>query len=161
MTGARVVDGAVTLRERRGDDETFLRDLYESTRDDLAAVDWPSEQLDAILALQWAAQKEGYRALHPAASDQIVELDGEAVGRILVDTTGSTTTIVDVALLPGARGRGLGTRLLEGVLAGARQHRSRVVLHVERSNRARHLYERLGFTVDGERGLHVAMAWTP
>ena len=67
MTGARVVDGAVILREARGDDETFLRDLYESTRDDLAAVDWPSEQLDAILALQWAAQKEGYRALHPAA----------------------------------------------------------------------------------------------
>jgi GNAT superfamily N-acetyltransferase len=54
---------------------------------------------------------------------------------------------------PGHRGRGIGTALLETVIAQAssRGHRG-ISLSVEDGNRARDLYERVGFTTVGRTG---------
>ena len=143
-----------------GDDD-FLRALYTSTRVDLEVVDWSHEQRVAFCSWQWAAQRTGYRSQHPHASDSIVEMDGVPVGRLLIDESSDVTYVVDVALVPEARGRGLGTTLLEGVQATARERRQRVVLHVEGTNPARRLYARLGFTVVAEQHPYVELAWAP
>lgn len=52
-----------------------------------------------------------------------------------------------LCVLPGYRGEGVGTRLLDAVLYGARQRSlAEISLSVENSNPARRLYERFGFT---------------
>jgi ribosomal-protein-alanine N-acetyltransferase len=56
---------------------------------------------------------------------------------------GSAQRLVGALVMPEQRGRGIGRRLIERALElcpGA------VKLHVEPDNRARHLYERVGFT---------------
>ena len=62
-----------------------------------------------------------------------------------------------VFLLPEAQGRGIGTRLVEEVLAASRATRRPVRLRVLRVNPARRLYERLGFKVTGETETHFEM----
>jgi ribosomal protein S18 acetylase RimI-like enzyme len=142
-------------------DDAFLRTLYASTRDDLDVLGWTDEQRSGFCAGQWAAQRAAYRSAHPLARDEIVEVDGVAVGRLLVDATGGDVTVVDVALVPDARGHGVGSRLLGGVLEAARAQERRVTLYVLGSNPALLLYLRLGFVVVGEQGLHLQMAWMP
>ncbi|MCC9648213.1 GNAT family N-acetyltransferase [Rubrivivax sp. JA1029] len=53
-------------------------------------------------------------------------------------------------LLPAYRRAGIGSRLIAEVLAEARDQGARVSLSVLKSNPARSLYERLGFTVTAE-----------
>lgn len=142
-------------------DDAFLEALYGSTRDDLDVLAWSELQRSAFCAGQWAAQRAAYRSAYPAARDEIVEIDGEAVGRLLVDTTSVDVTVVDLALVPEARGRGVGSRLLAEVLEAARAESRRVTLYVLASSPALRLYRRLGFEVVGEQGLHLALAWTP
>jgi ribosomal protein S18 acetylase RimI-like enzyme len=53
--------------------------------------------------------------------------------------------IVDIALLAPFRGRGIGSRLLSGLLAEADEDGLVVRIHVEYNNPAQHLYLRHGF----------------
>jgi ribosomal protein S18 acetylase RimI-like enzyme len=68
---------------------------------------------------------------------------------------------MDIALLPHARGAGVGTHLLNRVMADARGRGAAVSIHVEQLNPARKLYERLGFHQVSEAGAHVLMRWEP
>ena len=68
---------------------------------------------------------------------------------------------MDVALLPAYRGRGVGTQLLEQILAEGRQLNLPVTIHVERFNHALRLYERLGFRVEEDKGVYLFLKWTP
>jgi ribosomal protein S18 acetylase RimI-like enzyme len=142
-------------------DDDFLLALYASTRDDLDVLGWADEQRSAFCAAQCAVRRDAYRSAYPAGRDEIVEVNGVAVGRLLVDTTGDTVSVVDVALVPDARGQGIGSRLLGEVLEGARAEDRRVALYVLGSNPALRLYERLGFEVLGAQGLHLEMEWSP
>jgi ribosomal protein S18 acetylase RimI-like enzyme len=156
-----LVSEELVRRAATAEDDAFLRELYASTRADLDDLGWSPEQRTAFCDFQWRAQRRGYRSAHPDARDEIVELDGVAIGRLLVDETRDPVVVVDVALVPGARGRGHGTRLLAEVQAAARERGRRVVLHVEHADRARHLYERLGFVAVADHGLHQEMMWCP
>lgn len=55
------------------------------------------------------------------------------------------TPELSVAMLPDVRGQGLGSRLLEALLQAAGQKFAAVSLSVSADNRAKGLYERLGF----------------
>lgn len=71
---------------------------------------------------------------------------------------------LSVAVVEEARGRGLGTTLIEAVLQrAAAQGVARVSLSVDPRSRALHLYERLGFEAAGREGTSVTMvrATTP
>ena len=59
------------------------------------------------------------------------------------------TPELSMALLPGHRGRGIGTALLRRLLAEAARGSEAVSLSVSESNAARRLYERHGFAVVG------------
>lgn len=62
---------------------------------------------------------------------------------------------MDIALVPGARRRGIGTRLLRAVLEHARRDGRSVSIHVERDNPALGLYQRLGFQLREDRGVYL------
>ena len=60
------------------------------------------------------------------------------------------TPELSMALLPGYRGRGVGTRLLRHLVAAAEERYAAVSLSVSAANPARRLYERSGFVAMGE-----------
>ncbi len=148
----------VRLRPESAADEPFLRALFATTRGrELSALGGSPEQAAAFCAMQFAAQRAHYRAAFPAARFDIVELDGVPVGRLCVDRRPGELRIVDVAILPAHRGRGLGTRLLQQLSGEADAALATIHLSVEAHNPARHLYDRLGFVVRTERAPYVEM----
>ncbi len=152
-------------------DEAFLRRLYASTRDDLAGIPGlDPTQLEVLVDLQFRAQRAEYRRVFPAASHQVVLVAGRPAGRLYLDRAPGVITVVDIALLPGFRGRGLGTELLGDLQAEAATTGSAIRLEARAGGRAEALYRRLGFAPladprpEGARGPgdgDVALEWRP
>ena len=67
--------------------------------------------------------------------------------------------IMDVALLPEHRNRGVGTALLRNLQAEGAAAGKHVSIHVERFNPALRLYERLGFRPVADRGVYLLLEW--
>lgn len=141
----------IGLRAATPADRPFLLAVYASTREDeLAAVPWPQPQKVAFVAQQFEAQSAHYGREYADASVDVVEVDGADAGRLIVHRSAVEILIVDIALLPPYRGRGIGTRLLRPLLEDADERGLPVAIHVERFNPAMRLYERLGFALAEE-----------
>jgi len=146
------------LRPRTSDDRSFLASVYASTRaDELARTNWDEAQVAAFLDFQFDAQDRHYTTNYPTCAFYVIEHDGTPCGRLYLDLWPSEARVVDISLLPRYRGRGIGSQLLEGIIAQAARHGVPVSIHVERENPALRLYERLGFEVIEEKGVHLLM----
>ncbi len=153
---------AIALRPVEAADEPFLYRVYAGTREEeLAPVPWTAAQKDAFLRQQFAAQHRHYREHYPDAAFGIVLCDSVPAGGLYVARWPDEIRIVDIALLPEYRNRGIGGALLRDLLAeGARTGR-RVSIHVELFNPAWRLYERLGFAPVANRGVYLLLEWSP
>ena len=151
----------VTLRPERDDDLEFLQRLYASTRaDEMALVDWSPEQKGLFLRSQFDAQHSYYLEHFQDSRFDVVEQAGVAIGRLYVARWPDDICIIDIALLPEHRGRGLGGRMLQTLLDEAAATGKSVTIHVEINNPALRLYERLGFKPTGEdNGINRKMEW--
>lgn len=135
-------------------DEPLLRELFRSTRSlELALLPWDDAAKEGFVSMQLAAQRAQQQRQHPQARSEVVLVDGVPAGRLVVDRAADHVHLVDIALLPAYRGRGVGGQLLTELLAEGR----RVTLQVERDNPARRLYERLGFRVVAAGPVHDLM----
>jgi ribosomal protein S18 acetylase RimI-like enzyme len=149
-----------SLRPANEADREFLLALYGSTREDeLAQVEWDDAAKQAFLEHQFRAQDHHYRANYPGATLDVVEVDGERAGRLYVHRGEDDIRIMDIAIVPGFRARGIGTRLIQDLMAEAGASGRSVSIHVEMQNPARSLYDRLGFVPVGEHGVYVLMEW--
>lgn len=139
-------------------DFDFVESLYLSTRDEeLALSDWPEVQKHSFLIQQHRAQHHHYQTYYPEAERLIVERGGEAIGRLFVDPWTHELRIVDISLIPAARGKGIGEAVLRDVIEWAAAAGKGVSIHVEKFNPARRLYARLGFTVTEDKGVYDLM----
>ncbi len=144
------------LRPVADADRAFLVDLYGSVREpELAHVPWDDAAKRAFVEHQFAAQDAHYRAHYPGATLDVVEVAGGRAGRLYVHRGPKDIRIMDVALAPAYRGRGIGTALLRALIDEAERSGRRVSIHVEQNNPARTLYERLGFEPAGEHGVYL------
>lgn len=160
--GALASPAEVRLRPIRPEDRPFLFRVYAETRAaEMALVPWGEAQRQAFLTMQFEAQHRSYQANFAGARFEIVEVGGVAAGRLYVDRGPDETRVVDIALLPEHRGRGVGSALLRDLLAEATASGRCVTIHVEASNPARRLYERLGFVEVGDEGVYRFMRWSP
>lgn len=152
----------IHLRDVEQGDEPFLLQVYASTRlKELAVTGWNPAQIHAFLAQQFAAQHTHYQS-HYAEAQFSVIMDGETpIGRLYVARWPREIRIVDIALLPQHRGRGVGARLIEEIQAEGRASGRSVSIHVERMNPALRLYERLGFRETEDKGVYLLLTWTP
>ena len=150
----------VSLRPAGPSDDAFLLDVYASTRtDELAEVPWSDDQKRAFVALQFQAQQRAYRAYEGATFDVIVQ-DGEPVGLLYVARWPAEIRIMDIALLPAHRNRGIGSQLIRDLQGEAAASGHPLTIHVERFNPALRLYERLGFQIAAERDhVYLLMRW--
>jgi ribosomal protein S18 acetylase RimI-like enzyme len=150
------------LRAAGPGDREFLYRVYASTRtEELAVVPWDEAEKDTFLRAQFDAQDRWYRENYPHATYEVIEVDGEPAGRLYLHRGEREIRIVDIALLPAHRGNGVGSSLLRDLLAEADAAGRRVTIHVERFNPALRLYERLGFTVAEDKGVHLFLERPP
>ena len=152
----------IARRPANDSDDDFLFEVFFATRaGSLAAANLSDAQIRQLMELQFQAQRQHYRARHPDAEIVIVEIAGEPVGYLNVESTEERIVLVDIALLPAARGRGIGTRLLSDLLRAAVARGLPVVAHVETSNPARRLYRRMGFDEVANDGAYVEIVRGP
>ncbi len=150
----------VSLRPVCAEDADFLRAVYAATRmEELALTDWSDAQKAAFCRQQFEAQDSHYRAHYPTAEYSVIERGGIGIGRLYVDRWEKEIRIMDIALLPEARGANIGTKLLTELQAQAATEGKSLTIHVENFNLARRLYERLGFREIENKGVYVLMAW--
>ena len=153
---------AITLRPVVAGDAGFLRRLYGSTREaELAHLDWDDDQKDAFISSQFEAQRRSYEEHYRGAASDLIVVDGEPAGRLYVARGADEIRIVDIALLPAYRNRGIGSQLLGALLDEAAVADKQVTMHVERFNPALRLYERLGFVLVEDKGVHLFLEWRP
>ena len=142
---------SVTVRPATPDDEAFLFQLFATTRPELSLLNLEESQKLALIKMQFDAQRQQYDACYPQAEGGIILSGGQAVGRLLVDRSEREIILIDIALLPEHRNRGIGTGLIRKLLGDAASAGKAVRLHVLKSNPALRLYERLGFyRVEGQ-----------
>jgi ribosomal protein S18 acetylase RimI-like enzyme len=152
----------IALRPIAAGDETFLRQVYAATREsEIARTCWDAPTVERFLRMQFDAQHAHYLQHYPQASFDLVLEAGVPAGRLYVWRGESELRVVDIALLPAFRRRGIGAALLQAVQREAQQGGKRVTIHVETSNPALTLYQRLGFKELSVTGFHRLMAWSP
>lgn len=151
-----------SLRDAVGGDSEFLYRVYAGTRaEELAMTDWSAEQKEQFCRMQFQAQTADYTANYPQAHHSIIECDGAPVGRLIVERGERELSIIDIAILPEARGGGIGTRFLRELMDEASAAGQTVRIHVEKFNRALRLYVRLGFRPIEDKGIYLLMEWKP
>ncbi len=152
----------VTLRPATDADYAFMRKLYASTREEeMQRFPFDDAQKRVFLDQQFAAQFEHYGVHYPTCERNIIETDGQPIGRLWIDEWRDQIRLVDIALLPEWRGSGIGAALLRDVLARGAVAGKPVTIHVEAYNPALRLYERLGFEQVDTSGVYYLMRWTP
>jgi ribosomal protein S18 acetylase RimI-like enzyme len=153
---------SITFRSIAPDDHPFLSRLYASTRrEEVAQTGWDLAEQDRFLQMQFVAQHNFYMEQFSAAEFHIVELHGQPIGRLYVDRREDEIRIIDIALLPEHRNRGIGSALLKDILTEADAADLPVRIHVERNNPALGLYRRLGFRKIDDQGVYLLMECPP
>jgi len=148
----------IGYRPFAAEDFAFIEALYFSTRaEELARTGWPEDQKRAFLTQQHRAQHHHYQTYYPDAERLIVERGGEPIGRLYLDAWALEIRIVDISLMPAARGQGIGEAILRDVIEQAAAAGKGVSIHVEKFNPARRLYQRLGFVVAEDKGVYDLM----
>lgn len=160
----RIDAALVGMRAATASDEPFLFELYGTTRDEERRVaQWEPAAWEAFLRQQFRAQRDHARLRYPAALEQIVcrqDGEGDAIGRLYVDRAGEAIHVIDIALLPQQRGRGIGTALIGALQREAGAQGRAVTLFVSVMNpAARRFYDRLAFAPIDQGGVYTLLAW--
>lgn len=151
-----------SLRPAGADDREFLFALYANTREEeLSIVPWSPEQKEEFLRMQFHAQGVHYESHFPCASFDVITAGEERAGRLIVDRRPAEIHIIDIALMPEYRGRGIGSAYLNQLANEAHGRGVPLRIFVEFNNPAQRLYERLGFVCIAEHGAYRHMELAP
>jgi ribosomal protein S18 acetylase RimI-like enzyme len=149
------------LRVQRDDDDGFAAALYSSTRGDLRQMPAEPAVIEQLIAMQRRMQSHGYCQAYPHAAYLVLQHGDTPIGRLILDRQGEVLHLVDIAILPSARGQGAGSAVLRGLQAQAGADQLHIHLAVNKSNTAaRALYQRLGFRLRGENDVQEQLEWS-
>ncbi len=148
----------IQFRPTNEEDRAFLYRVYASTRsEELQQLDWTDQAKHDFLALQFKAQHRFYQQNFPEAEFQVILRGNDPIGRLYVDHRSNEIRLIDITLLPEFQRRGIGSALLESLLAEARASQLPLRMHVEKFNPAMRLYERLGFRKIEDHGVYFLL----
>jgi ribosomal protein S18 acetylase RimI-like enzyme len=144
-----------------GAEEKAFFQLYVAVRsEELGMHNWAPDLREATLRLQFEAQTRAYREQFPAADECLILRDGSPIGWLIVDRSSRELHCIDIAIVPGEQGKGVGTEVLSRLQEEAAVKNAVIILTVLRMNyRALALYQRLGFRMTREDDLHAVMEW--
>jgi putative acetyltransferase len=134
---------AVSIRTYQRDDAAGVADVFYRSVHGVATSDYSEEQVRAWVPGRWDAEREHQRSgdgrLVLVAADE----RGQVIAFIDLESDGHIDRLF---CAPEAAGRGIASRLYDGMEAAAReQHLGR--LYTEASELARRFFARKGFTV--------------
>jgi ribosomal protein S18 acetylase RimI-like enzyme len=154
--------GVISLRRITDDDLEFLFRLYASTRsEEKELVGWGDEQWEQFMRMQFGLQHTQYMRNYENPSFDIILENGAPVGRLYVNRGPDEYRIIDIALLPESRRRGICGNLMKSLLRESEERGLPVSLHVEKNNPILDYYRRLGFRVEADREVYYFMVRTP
>jgi ribosomal protein S18 acetylase RimI-like enzyme len=111
---------------------------------------WDTAVQDRLFAETWAR-----------GSFLIVLFDGQPCGYLWVQEHNTYVHVHEIVVARAFQGRGIGTALIQQVLARAEGRQVPVHLGTLHANRAASLYRRLGFSEVGRTPTHLLFEWRP
>ena len=163
------------IRPLAAADDVFSRALFREQRAaQFAPLGLGDGALAAMLDQQFKAQRMATTRRFPDAEAFVIVHAGCKVGRLIVTrragspagsegtalrpSQGPALHLIDLAIVPAARNRGIGSDVINGLArAGNALGATRITLSVLQTNEAaRRLYERLGFSTAAD-GVYTAM----
>jgi len=136
-------------------DQEFLYRVFSSTR--AAApfpAGWAEMEVDALRRRQFLGQDAQFLVRYPVAIREIILADGCPAGRMYVNRTPSSLYLIELSLLPEFRSRGIGGRLLAGLIQESKQLGLPLTLQVDVENPIGEYYRRLGFVEQAACGFY-------
>lgn len=152
---------SIRLRPAEEADEPFLYNLYKAVRTpEFAQIPLPAEQLEGLFAMQYNLRKDAYQSSYPESQHSIV-LQGEIpVGQFWVDRSGGRILVVDIALLPDYRSTGIGTSLMQDLIAEAQKAGTTLTCSVATNNPGSlRFHHRLGFAITSENEMYYELEY--
>lgn len=152
----------ISLRPITDDDLEFLFRLYAFTRtEEKALVNWPEEQWEKFLRMQFNLQHNQYMVNYRNPSFDIIMENEVPTGRFYVNRNADDYRLIDIALLPDFKRRGIASALLKALLMEADSVGIPVSLHVEKNNPVLDYYQRLGFRISEDKEVYYFMVRPP
>lgn len=157
-----MIESGVSLRPMRAQDQPVVLSIFSACRSGpFRQAGLPETMIDSLMAQQCDAQHAQYRQSFPDADYDLVMHHGEVIGYLFALRGPDRHVLVDIALRPERSGMGIGSALVEALLAEAEAAGQKVSAHVAREGRAWALWQRMGFQVVGDDGVHYAIEWSP
>ena len=138
------------LRPATGDDFNFCWSLYRDLMKSLT-----------VQLLEWneLAQRRVVEQSLMDTGTSIIVVSGSDIGWLQVGETRDEIYLGQLYVMPSMQNRGVGTALVRQLCDSAGKERKLVTLEVMKNNRARSLYDRLGFRVVGSSKYKLKMQW--
>ena len=161
---SNTVSSPISKRQRPAcaEDEALLFELFAPDRvAQFVSCGIPPEEAMSLVEMQYHGSKMTYQARYPHAVDSILfNASGAAVGRLLIDRQANCWRIVDIAVMPEHRSKGLATEALKECQELCKRNGSTLALQVSPTNPAMRLYERLNFRIVNRDTHSVHMLWS-
>ena len=138
----------IKYRPAREKDVDFLYALHVATM---------KEYVDKVWGWDDGVQESLFRKNYVAAHIQILTLDGKDIGMLSVEETGNDVFLGVIEIHPEYQRKGIGTALINKIIAEGAQNMKPVRLRVLKVNLAKGLYQRLGFSTIEETSTHYIM----
>ena len=140
-----------TWRRVCANDQPFLDALYASSRDDLNLSGVDPNFVRQLIQSQQQVQMAGFQNAYPRADHWVMELDGQPIGRVVINSTATDMRVVDIVVQPHSRRQGAARAVLRALQTHAAQTGRSLSLAVAKTNAgARQLYDALGFALQSE-----------
>lgn len=143
----------ISLRPAQNNDYSFLFDLHEQAMRPYIDATWGCVD-------EW--QAEYFRKKFDPNLRQIIQVDGQDAGVLVVEDHDDRLYLALIELLPAYQGHGIGSALIRDIQQRAKQTQRPLTLHVLKTNpRAIQLYQRLGFAIIQEEDVRWLMEFAP
>jgi ribosomal protein S18 acetylase RimI-like enzyme len=131
----------IALRAACSQDSVFARDLYFETMRGF---------IDRLFGWHQAREERNFAGFFKVDEVRIITADDQDVGWIQEQVENRTINLGSFYVMPAMQGRGIGTKVLDILLARAAYQSKAMTLSVVKINPARHFYEKRGFRVTHE-----------
>lgn len=157
-----------SLRPAVPSDEPIIFELFTSSRErELSPL--PADLREIVARQQYQSYQMGLAANYPTAEHFIIETPScdcsvgpmAPAGRMLVVEESESFLLIDLAIFPSCRNRGLGRAILEMQMDRCRKSGKTLHGSVTPYNPARRLYERLGIAELPASHGYIGLLWQP
>lgn len=126
--------------------DSFLHELFISSRPDLAQISALGESVSKGIIDSQYKLSEAYIEKKDLESRYLIVYRDQYIGKLYIRKDADYDELVSIAILPKYRARGIGKKIIEGVLSESRANNKYLKLRVAWYNyEAKRLYERIGF----------------